>query len=519
MRQRDKERVLQWWFVERERYEKLSNEILRLFDAELDPRVPADNLYTMRSRLKHDDRLLEKVDSHFQGAAPVVAKTPQIVADLLGLRLICLRLADVDRVKDFVGALEKEGQLDFVTPPEEKKTFILPVNPGDAIPGNLDLQYTGYSSIHYQVRLGPSAPAATVLSGLEAEIQVRTILEEAWGEIDHKYRYELSRVGVALPDQVRLGFYSFGAYLQAAALQAEYLARATEGIAAAANVDAPTAATEIARPRQKSDVVRRSLQKLVGFEPSDQTLAYLFRRSRQHELEIVPVSSWLPPSRIDTFRETYQRTFGVPPFQLLADRQVDLVNLANFGLQAAKGGERTATRGLVSVLRRRRNLTESGEQSFVLRKPATGDDDYWARTINFAEVRRLALTVIPKPPTDYWRFGIKFRADDRFDEQRYGPGTALFHLAKPAGTRELHWVYIDAHGGNSGEQPLLLHYTNSPVTISCTPSGGKFQIEVFNKDGVLQLRHEYADAGHRLARVFAWGDGQDYSLTVEAVVT
>jgi len=41
----------------------------------------------------------------------------------------------------------------------------------------------GYRSVHYIIKTEPT------LKTLIAEIQVRTILEEAWGEIDHKIRY------------------------------------------------------------------------------------------------------------------------------------------------------------------------------------------------------------------------------------------------------------------------------------------------------------------------------------------
>jgi hypothetical protein len=41
----------------------------------------------------------------------------------------------------------------------------------------------GYRSVHYIIKTEPT------LKALLAEIQVRTILEEAWSEIDHKVRY------------------------------------------------------------------------------------------------------------------------------------------------------------------------------------------------------------------------------------------------------------------------------------------------------------------------------------------
>jgi|APWor7970451999_1049232.scaffolds.fasta_scaffold00355_16 hypothetical protein len=53
------------------------------------------------------------------------------------------------------------------------------------------------NSDHYQVKLGEKSDAPYGFEDLQFEIQLRTILEEAWGEIDHKFRYVRSRNGVS----------------------------------------------------------------------------------------------------------------------------------------------------------------------------------------------------------------------------------------------------------------------------------------------------------------------------------
>ena len=67
--------------------------------------------------------------------------------------------------------------------------FVLPIDPGEVAPQNINLQYSGYSSIHYQVKLGENSDVSEKFKRNQVELQLRTILEEAWGEIDHKYRY------------------------------------------------------------------------------------------------------------------------------------------------------------------------------------------------------------------------------------------------------------------------------------------------------------------------------------------
>ena len=160
---------------------------------------------------------------------PITEKNYQTrVGDLLGVRMICLRLSDVEKVEAYLELLSEEKILRFVKGPDKKRSFILPVDPGESISDGIDLSYSGYSSIHYQVELGENSDAPSGLEDLQFEFQLRTILEEAWGEIDHKYRYVRSRSGVALPDYIQTGFYNFSAYLQVAALQAEHLCRLAE---------------------------------------------------------------------------------------------------------------------------------------------------------------------------------------------------------------------------------------------------------------------------------------------------
>ena len=150
------------------------------------------------------------------------------VGDLLGVRIICLRLSDVEKVEIYLNLLSEENILHFVNGPDQKRSFILPVNTGSSLPDGIGLSYSGYSSIHYQVELGENSDAPKELKGLLFELQLRTILEEAWSEIDHKYRYVRSRIGENLPEYIHTGFYNFSAYLQVAALQAENLCRMSE---------------------------------------------------------------------------------------------------------------------------------------------------------------------------------------------------------------------------------------------------------------------------------------------------
>ena len=223
-----KEAILISFLNEKVRYKKLAEYIVHLIGD--DPSSPKDSLHTIIYRIKDELRIIEKIDKQNKeieaGAPPITEKNYQTrVGDLLGVRIICLRLSDIEKVEAYLRLLSEEKILHFVKGPDQKRSFILPIDPGESISDGKDLTYSGYSSIHYQVKLGENSDAPSGLEDLQFEFQLRTILEEAWGEIDHKYRYVRSRNGVALPEYIHTGFYNLSAYLQVAALQAEYLCR------------------------------------------------------------------------------------------------------------------------------------------------------------------------------------------------------------------------------------------------------------------------------------------------------
>jgi ppGpp synthetase/RelA/SpoT-type nucleotidyltranferase len=115
--------------------------------------------------------------------------------DLLGVRVTTTFAHDVDQVVD---ALE---QL-FRTESRVDKR------------GLLDLHQFGYRSVHLIVRIprsGRIGAAAERLEGTPIEIQVRSVIEHAWAEIEHDLRY---KSGVHLPDDLTRRFSALAGALE-----------------------------------------------------------------------------------------------------------------------------------------------------------------------------------------------------------------------------------------------------------------------------------------------------------------
>jgi GTP pyrophosphokinase len=375
MKKQQREAILISFLNEKEKYKKLAEYIVQLIQD--DPSSPKESFHTIIYRIKDELRLIEKINRLNEeleaGAPSIMEKNYQArVGDLLGVRIICLRLSDVEKVEAYLKLLSEENILSFVKGPDRKRSFVLPVNPGDSIPDDIGLGYSGYSSIHYQIELGENSDAPPGLKGLLFELQLRTILEEAWSEIDHKYRYVRSRIGINLPVHIHTGFYNLSAYLQVAALQAEYLCRLAEayslkkitkvkGMARIPLGDAFSSTDmeeDEASRKLSSSAVEKSLTKILRFKVTPRTLIYIEKRLGDVNSEEKPhktLQKLLTKNRLLEFKTIFQEILNIKPFANAKERNIDVINALNFGIFYELQGKRVAQEGLRAVLRWRKD--------------------------------------------------------------------------------------------------------------------------------------------------------------------
>ena len=376
MRKREKEALLIAFLQEKIRYEKLGDYIVHLIKD--DPSAPKNNFHTIIYRIKEERRFIEKIERENKSLttdqAPITVKNfQQRVGDLLGIRLICLRLADIKILEAYFVHLAAENIFEFIEKPKLKRSFILPVDPGDE-QGSHDLLYGGYSSVHYQIKLSDGLAVPDEIKGLQAEFQLRTILEEAWGEIDHKYRYAYSRSGAELPEYIHSGFYNLSAYLQAAAMQAEYLCRQVEMHSPAKIVgnkkkrEITNASIAFKNRDGQLDTVaptylpvaQQSLEKIFGFKLNERTVLYILKRfqkfgiSGQHKATLQKI---IQKKHLREFRAIFSDMLAREPFADKDRRNVDVINAVNFSLFHETQGSRLAAEGLRSVLKYRKEYS------------------------------------------------------------------------------------------------------------------------------------------------------------------
>ena len=147
-------------------------------------------IHSVKSRVKDSERLIEKIIRKTPSRKEKYGKEFQFsvenykeeITDLIGVRAIHIFKEDWEDIHNFISSTWKVIEI------------TANVREGDDTQGfeELNIQIhsrkSGYRSVHYLIEFFPTSQKVI------AEIQVRTIFEEGYGEIDHQLRYSHSQI-------------------------------------------------------------------------------------------------------------------------------------------------------------------------------------------------------------------------------------------------------------------------------------------------------------------------------------
>jgi putative GTP pyrophosphokinase len=128
--------------------------------------------HSITSREKDPEKLRKKITTEGE----VYDNLPNNITDLAGVRIITYFPSDVDKI---VPLIEKEFKVD----PKHSVDKRLCLDPA----------IFGYASVHFVVEFRPELlklPEYALFDKMKCEIQVRTILQHAWAEIEHDIAYK-----------------------------------------------------------------------------------------------------------------------------------------------------------------------------------------------------------------------------------------------------------------------------------------------------------------------------------------
>lgn len=144
-----------------------------------------NKIHSVKSRTKNSERLIEKIvrktndrrKKYGKDFRFTVDNYKEEINDLIGIRAIHIFKQDWEKIHEFILKTWKVVEITAnVRNGDDTEKF-----------KEMDIQIqsreSGYRSVHYLIEFYPTSQKVT------AEIQVRTIFEEGYGEIDHQLRY------------------------------------------------------------------------------------------------------------------------------------------------------------------------------------------------------------------------------------------------------------------------------------------------------------------------------------------
>jgi ppGpp synthetase/RelA/SpoT-type nucleotidyltranferase len=155
-------------------------------------------VHSIKQRIKSDDHLLKKIIRKQSPERPIAPENCfQEITDYAGVRVLHLRQDDFKTIKEVIDEKIASGDwclierpVAYTWDPEYEQFFL---NLGCSC----ERKESFYTSVHFTVRPRADSP-------LSCEIQVRTLFEEIWGEIDHQINYPQSTKSVTCHEQLRV---------------------------------------------------------------------------------------------------------------------------------------------------------------------------------------------------------------------------------------------------------------------------------------------------------------------------
>jgi ppGpp synthetase/RelA/SpoT-type nucleotidyltranferase len=179
-------------------FEQFKNAVVDCF--RLDPKLNQSQnptIHSIKSRLKDINHLQEKLSRKETDSPINESNFFERITDLSGVRILHLYQDQFPQIHDFIDSKVKssdwflaEKPIAYSWDPEARGFF-------ESLGLEVKLKESYYTSIHYLIKPKES-------SNVCCEIQVRTLFEEIWGEIDHAINYPEPVKSKSCKEQLRV---------------------------------------------------------------------------------------------------------------------------------------------------------------------------------------------------------------------------------------------------------------------------------------------------------------------------
>ena len=161
-------------------------------------------VHSIRARTKDPDHLRDKLLRKMQAcrlqqtAFTITAKSLLgEINDLAGIRILHLHTRQIQDIDRIIRAILTEQRFELLEGPSAR-TWDLEYSAFFSECGIATQDSpTMYTSVHYVV-------ASASRTRVTCEIQVRTLMEEVWGEVDHRLKYPVPSTSLACREQLKV---------------------------------------------------------------------------------------------------------------------------------------------------------------------------------------------------------------------------------------------------------------------------------------------------------------------------
>ena len=128
-------------------------------------------------RVKEKNSCLEKIDRKYKDRIEQEDIAPlDLITDIIGIRIICMYESEIEKIEELI-------EQEFYILEKTDKTKIITSNDNT-------FEYKG---LHIDAKFSShriSLPEYSAYNKIQFEIQIRTIIQNAWSELDHQIKYK-----------------------------------------------------------------------------------------------------------------------------------------------------------------------------------------------------------------------------------------------------------------------------------------------------------------------------------------
>ena len=158
-------------------------------------------IHSIKSRIKDPEHLKDKIERKTR-AGRMITKTNfcSEVTDLIGVRILYLYQDQFEIIhNEIMKQINDRKEWKLIEEPKAYTWDPEAVKVYDMLGIKHELKETFYTSVHYVIR-----PYNDNNQSVCCEIQVRTLFEEIWGEIDHTINYPHATDSIACKEQLKV---------------------------------------------------------------------------------------------------------------------------------------------------------------------------------------------------------------------------------------------------------------------------------------------------------------------------